>query len=310
VKIVRLENVPHLSLLDIGETIREHHDPAKAVTDFFYYYTHVYNFEIQKADILRKIRARLQNSRNYVEKTRLMLQRVEKNDNYKMWADLIMANLLSIKPNSTEVSLPDFYDAGKDVIVRLKPLLSPQKNAELYYKKAKNQQIEIGHLQSAISNKEALSVSFRQMLSEVEKVKDMKDLRPYADQFRGEEKEELAVSLPYHEFDFHGFRILVGKNATDNDELTFRHSYKEDLWLHAKDVAGSHVLIKHQSGKKFPKDVIERAAQLAAYNSKRKTETLCPVSYTPKKYVRKRKGDPAGMVVVEREDVVMVEPKL
>jgi predicted ribosome quality control (RQC) complex YloA/Tae2 family protein len=100
------------------------------------------------------------------------------------------------------------------------------------------------------------------------------------------------------------------KNATANDELTLKYGYKEDLWLHAKDVAGSHVLIKYQAGKKFPRDVIERAASLAAYNSKRKTETLCPVTCTLRKYVRKRKGDPAGMVVVEREEVILVEPKL
>lgn len=69
------------------------------------------------------------------------------------------------------------------------------------------------------------------------------------------------------------------------------------------------MVIKYQSGKKIPKDVIERAAQLAAYYSKRKTESLCPVAYTTKKYVRKRKGDPAGAVIVEREEVILVEPK-
>ena len=102
--------------------------------------------------------------------------------------------------------------------------------------------------------------------------------------------------------------IFPGRNAEANDKLTLKYSYKDDLWLHAKDVAGSHVLIKYQSGKKFPKDVIEYAAGLAAYNSKRKNESLCPVAYTPKKFVRKRKGDPAGMVVVEREEVILVEP--
>jgi predicted ribosome quality control (RQC) complex YloA/Tae2 family protein len=105
-----------------------------------------------------------------------------------------------------------------------------------------------------------------------------------------------------------GFRIWVGKNAAGNDELTLKYSFKEDLWLHVKDVAGSHVIIKYQAGKKFPKDVIERAAQLAAYNSKRKNETLCPVVVTPKKFVRKRKGDPPGAVIVEREEVIMVVP--
>ncbi len=112
----------------------------------------------------------------------------------------------------------------------------------------------------------------------------------------------------YHEFEFKGFRILVGRNAEANDKLTLKYSYKDDLWLHAKDVAGSHVLIKYQSGKNFPKDVIEYAAGLAAYNSKRKNESLCPVAFTQKKYVRKRKGDPAGMVVVEREEVILVAP--
>jgi predicted ribosome quality control (RQC) complex YloA/Tae2 family protein len=90
--------------------------------------------------------------------------------------------------------------------------------------------------------------------------------------------------------------------------LTQKYSFKDDLWLHAKDVAGSHVLIKYQSGKNFPKEVIERAAQLAAWNSKRKNENLCPVAFTFKKFVRKRKGDPAGTVVVEREEVILVEP--
>src|SRR5258708_38170770 len=100
-----------------------------------------------------------------------------------------------------------------------------------------------------------------------------------------------------------------GKKEGKKDTLTLHHAFKEDLWLHAKDVAGYHVLIKHQAGKPFPKDVIERAAELAAYYSKRKNESLCPVAVTPKKFVRKRKGDPVGAVVVERENVIMVTPR-
>jgi predicted ribosome quality control (RQC) complex YloA/Tae2 family protein len=135
-----------------------------------------------------------------------------------------------------------------------------------------------------------------------EEVEQISDTAPAA-------KEPSEIKLPYRESVYMGFRIWIGKDAVTNDELTTRFGSKEDLWLHAKDVAGSHVLIKHQAGKKFPKDVIERAAQLAAFYSKRKTDTLCPVAYTPRKYVRKRKGDPAGAVVVERESVILVEPK-
>ncbi len=102
---------------------------------------------------------------------------------------------------------------------------------------------------------------------------------------------------------------MVGKHAKANDELTLKVANKDDLWLHAKDVAGSHVVIRHQAGKNIPKTVLERAAQLAAWFSKRKTDSLCPVIYTPKKHVRKRKGTAPGAVVVEKEQILMVEPK-
>ena len=98
----------------------------------------------------------------------------------------------------------------------------------------------------------------------------------------------------------------MGKNAKSNDELTLKHSYKEDLWLHAKDVPGSHVLIKHQAGKTIPISVIERAAGFAAYYSKRKTDTLVPVIYTPAKHVRKKKGAAPGQVFVAQEKVMMI----
>jgi predicted ribosome quality control (RQC) complex YloA/Tae2 family protein len=105
-----------------------------------------------------------------------------------------------------------------------------------------------------------------------------------------------------------GFRILVGRSAEANDTLLQQYTAKDDLWLHARDVPGSHVIIKHQSGNKFPRPVVERAAQLAAFHSKRRNENLCAVIFVPRKYVRKRKGDPAGTVHVDREEVILVVP--
>src|SRR5690606_15434518 len=84
--------------------------------------------------------------------------------------------------------------------------------------------------------------------------------------------------------EYEGFKIYVGKSAENNDELTQKFAHKDDLWLHAKDVTGSHVIIRHQSGKTFPKTVLEKAASLAAFYSKRKNDSLCPVQYTQKKY--------------------------
>ncbi|MBK8291151.1 MAG: DUF814 domain-containing protein [Flammeovirgaceae bacterium] len=175
-----------------------------------------------------------------------------------------------IKIGTEKIVLESFYD-GKPVEIKLKQELNPQKNAELFYRKAKNQQIEINKLRETIRGKLAEIENLEKDLAAIEIATNFKELKK--DSVPKINKQQLKT-LPYHEFEFKGFKIWVGKNADHNDELTLKNSYKEDLWLHAKDVAGSHVLIKYQSGKKFPKDVIERAAQLAAYNSKRK-QNLC-----------------------------------
>ena len=88
-----------------------------------------------------------------------------------------------------------------------------------------------------------------------------------------------------------------------------QRTFKDDLWLHAKDVSGSHVIIKYKSEAKPSSEIKEKAAQLAAYFSKRKSDSLCPVVITPRKFVRKRKGDPPGAVVVEKEEVLLVVPE-
>ena len=119
-----------------------------------------------------------------------------------------------------------------------------------------------------------------------------------------------SKSVPFKEFIIGGYTIYVGNNAKQNDLLTLKYAKKNDLFFHAKDVSGSHVILKQKSGTNVPEYVLEATASLAAYYSKRKTDTLCPVGYTEKKYVRKPKGSPPGLVLVEREKVLLVPPKL
>ena len=126
--------------------------------------------------------------------------------------------------------------------------------------------------------------------------------------FQVKQLKQKVVSGPvFKEFDFLGYKIYVGRNSKNNDELTLKFAKKDDIWLHAKDVAGSHVVIKKKSGQTVPKNVIEYAAVLAGKNSKRKSDSICPIIVTPKKFVRKIKGAPAGSVVVDREEVILVK---
>lgn len=296
------------SLLPFGTIVKSFTDPMEAINEFFHTYSVADTLDTEKAVIRKQLNDQIKSGKNYLEKNQSKLNELLNDNHYQLWGDLVMAHMHEMKTGMKTIKLNNFYDNSL-VEIKLKEELNPQKNAEVFYRKAKNKQIEIDKLKDAIIQKKKEIEKWISSLAALEATEDLKDLRknntPASNRNKNTEK-----SLPFFEFEHKGFKIWVGKNAESNDQLTLKHSYKEDLWLHAKDVPGSHVVIKHQSGKPFPKDVIERAAQLAAYNSKRKTETLCPVAFTPKKYVRKRKGDPAGAVVVEREDVIMVEPKL
>ncbi len=307
--VTLLDGKPALSLLEIGDVQKTLEDAVEAANEFFYSLTNRYAFAKEKAALLNGLKARLEAGKNYLVKTSQKLDEVLNDNHYRVWADLIMANLHAIPPGSEKVVLDNFYDDNRPQEIALKKDLTPQKTAELFYRKAKNQHIEIDRLEDSIARKKEELQIVTDRIAEAEGLTDLKSVRALASVLNPSAGKKEAGPLPYHEFEYNGFRILVGRHAHGNDTLTFRYGYKDDLWLHAKDVSGSHVLIKYQAGRNFPKDVIEYAASLAAYNSKRKTETLCPVIVTPKKFVRKRKGDPAGAVVVEREDVIMVEPR-
>lgn len=307
--LVEIDDKPVLSLLQTGVTRKEMSGPVAASNEFFYAFTQQYVFSREKSKLLSTLRSALQAGENYCRKNSDRLREIQTDEHYRQWADLLMANLHIIKEGEEKAIVSNFYfEDQRAEEIPLKKDLTPQKNAELYYRKAKNQHIEIERLESAIAQKQEQMQSLERQIAVIEETTALKKLRSIGAALTPQLDKNESISLPYHEFHFKGYRIWVGKHAEANDVLTLKYGYKEDLWLHAKDVSGSHVLIKHQAGKNFPKDVIEYAASLAAYNSKRRNETLCPVIVTPRKFVRKRKGDPAGAVVVEREDVVLVEP--
>ncbi len=309
ISIVNESESYFLSLLPSPSSLKSFDEPIHALNDFFIMRTSSDAFQREKTAQLSQVKKKLKQATSSEEKSLARLMELDGDNLYPQWADLIMANLTRIPQGVDKVELENFYNNQKSIVIKLKKELSPQKNAEVYYRKGKNQVIEIRKLKETIHHKQAEIIELTNLLHTIEEVSDLTHLK---DSFANvQQKAPLAAdkkALPFHEFDFRGFKIWVGRNAKANDELTLKYGFKEDLWLHAKDVAGSHVLIKYQSGKPFPKDVIEHAAALAAHYSKRKNESLCPVAYTQKKFVRKRKGDPAGTVVVEREEVILVTP--
>ncbi|GGH50182.1 hypothetical protein GCM10007423_52740 [Dyadobacter endophyticus] len=306
--ITRIENIPALTLFETGEITQVLHDPIEALNAYYLAYIRLSGLDKEKADIVRLLRKRIQQTDNYLENTFQKLVDLETATKNDELANIIMANLHIIPERAEKVELYDFY-RDQPITIKLKKDLSAQRNAEGYYRKAKNEKIEIDRLNDSLAAREMDRKQLQEHLEHIESIEFLRDLRAYIKANKLEQGNAgPAIDEIFKRLDFMGYTILIGRNAKNSDLLT-KQAHKEDLWLHAKDVTGSHVVVKNQPGKKFPSPVIERAAELAAFFSKRKNDSLCPVIVTPKKFVRKPKGLPDGLVLIDKEDIVMVVAK-
>lgn len=298
------------SLLPVGAILHQHEDPIGAINHFYQIYSGTYYLEKEKNALKRMLERKLLQTENYLQKSALKLNELKNNSRNEELANIIMAGLHQFKEEKESYELFDFYH-NNPVEIKLKRGMSPQKLAENYYRKAKNQKLEVHQL---MENKEAKEIAVRKIKQQLEAIESMENVKSFRQYVKENniinEIKEAEEVLPYKEMNYEGFKILVGKNARSNDLLIRKFATKDDLWLHAKDSSGSHVVIKKKSGQNFPKHVIEKAAEIAAYNSKQKNDTLCPVIYTQRKYVRKVKGAAPGAVKVEKENVLLVKPGL
>ncbi|MGA0559144.1 NFACT RNA binding domain-containing protein [Larkinella sp. VNQ87] len=312
--LTTFQHKPTLSLLPYGEIRQEFTDPIAASNRFYSAFMGQNTLEREKGEALRLLEKRLKRTQAAIDMNLQRLIGLDEAVKNEEIANILMANLHQIpeKPVSRSpevVELEDFY-RNTPIKIKLKTELSPQKNAEHYYRKSKNEKIETTLLQQQLENREAEIRQLQQQLDAIQPIESLRELRKYLKNNPiGEEKAADGTAPLFKQVIYEGFVILIGRNAKNNDLLTQQYAYKDDLWLHARDVPGSHVIIKYKAGKPFPKTVIERAAELAAWYSKRRTDSLCPVIVTPKKFVRKPKGLAAGQVKVEKEDVILVEPR-
>lgn len=305
--ISKFEERVILSLIRAGEIIDTHTSAIKAANAYFqahYRYNFIHDL---KEDIFRTMDKIKKRSEEYVRKCEIRLEEIASAEAPEKVADIIMANLHAIPAGTEKIKLYNFYREEEQEI-KLKKNMSPQKFAELLYKKGKKRPLEIQKLLDLMEEKNSRIAALeldRQYALQSETHKELHTLLKKYNQAKEEEKQEEER---FKKFEFMTWQIYVGKNAGNNDELTMKFAHKDDLWLHARDVSGSHVVVKHKPGKNFPKPVIEKAASVAAFYSQRKNDSLCPVIYTPKKFVRKLKGAPKGAVRVDKESVVMVTP--
>ncbi|HHY60673.1 MAG TPA: fibronectin/fibrinogen-binding protein [Clostridia bacterium] len=239
-------------------------------------------------------------------------------DTFRVKGEILTANLYRIKPGDRLVELENFYDPeGRTIAIELLPELSPADNAQRYfhlYNKAKNaaqkarQYYEETREEMAYLEGILHSVESADTMAELREIEEELVKQGYLREAAGPGKSSPArPEIPsFRSSD--GFTILVGKNNKQNDYLTLRVARDQDLWLHTKDLPGSHVIIRNPEGKKIPETTLREAAHLAAYFSKGRFGSQVPVDYTQRKYVRKPSGAKPGMVLYENHQTIYVTP--
>ncbi len=231
--------------------------------------------------------------------------------------DIVTANLHQIRKGQTVLQAEDFYDEDMKVIdIPLSVTLSPQQNAAKFYKdytrmknaeKELTRQIGIGQAELAYLKSVLEELDRAETEAELEEIRQELAQGGYV-KAESDKKRMKQSKLPPMRFtSTDGFDIYVGRNNRQNDELTFRSARKDDIWLHAQKVHGSHVIIAC-GGTPVPDNTVSQAAQLAAYYAETKGGQNIPVDVTPVKQVKKPAGGKPGMVIYHTYRTVIVNP--
>ena len=288
-------------LLDSFYTLRDRRDAMK-----------------QKSQSVRKTVSNLcARLRRKMEVQKKELTATYDRERLRQLGDILTANLHRITKGQTAVEAEDFYDEEmKTISIPLSPLLSPQQNAAKYYKdytrmknaeKELTRQLELGceeltYLESVLEELNRADTD-----QALEEIRQELQMGGYLRQDPARKRVKQAKLSPMRFESTDGYPIYVGRNNRQNEELTFRLARKDDLWLHAQKVHGSHVIISC-GGTTPPDDTVTQAAQLAAYYAESLGGQNIAVDVTPVKQVKKTPGAKPGMVIYHTYRTVIVNP--
>ena len=272
---------------------------------------------------LKKYEKRLQNIDEKLEECKSM-------DKYKLYGELLTANLYRIPGYNTDsISLENYYNNNELIKIPLDKKYSPQYNAKRYYKKyskLKNA-LEIVSTQKSETINEIKYIE--STIYELETCKDISDVQEIYDEIsendifknsfskknifkkKSSKKPKKMttnkfVSFNPLKFNIDGYTIYVGRNNKENDYLTNKFANKNDIWFHTKEIHGSHVILKTNPNEQVPENIIYEAAKLAANHSKAKSSSNIPVDYCLVQYVKKVPGNKPGLVIYRNNKTIYV----
>ncbi|ACK90525.1 MULTISPECIES: NFACT family protein [Bacillus] len=261
----------------------------------------------------------MQNEKNKNEKKLIKLEKTlqdaGKADKYQLFGELLTANMYALKKGDKDIEVVNYYDEnGGTIKIALDPLKTPSENAQRYFQKYQKAKNSIVVVEEQIEKTKEEILYFDSLLQQMEAAssKDIEEIREELAEegYMRNRKTKNAKKKPtkpvldkYVASD--GTEIFVGKNNKQNDYLTTKFARRDEIWLHTKDIPGSHVVIRSLEP---AEETLLEAAKIAAYYSKAKESSSVPVDFTKIRHVKKPSGAKLGFVTYDNQQTVYVTP--
>ncbi len=316
-----------ISMLQYGNGFKKQHfDSISALLEEYYAERdNMYHIQ-QKAHDMRRII--LTNIERCVKKSEIQqktLKSIENREDWRVKGELLTANIYAVQKGMTVFKTINFYDENMpEIEIQIDPLKTPAENAQKYFAKYNKAKRTLAAIDIQKKQNDEELIYLESILNSLETSNTDSDLLEIREElvdagymkrksFKKGKGQKIKKSKPMHYISSDGFDIYVGKSNIQNDDLTLHFAAPNDLWLHTKNIAGSHVIIKTE-GKcndinDLPDNTLIEAANLAVINSKAKDGTLVPVDYTFRKNIKKPNGSKPGMVIYEQNWSVYINPE-
>lgn len=320
-EVIYLNDRPYdfssIEINQYGFLKKERFKTASELLDFYFEKKdRVLRTKQKSKDIIKTIKILIERSARKLNKRNEDLKNVDKKEHFKVYGDIINANLYRIKKGDNLFKGEDFYHNNEMVEIKLNPLKTPSQNAQFYYKEYKKSMNAKIALDSLIKESKDELYYLESILDcimrttsedEIEGIKNELISEGYIKNKKPTQKQNKK--LPPLEFkSSDGYKILCGRNNIQNDELTMKRANKSDIWFHTQKIHGAHVILKVDNKTTIPQKTIEEAAMIAAFNSKGRDSNKVAVDYTKISNVKKVKGAKPGMVIYNNFSTIIITP--
>lgn len=297
-------------------TIKEYSTFSELLDAFYYERENAFRLKRLSSDITKLCTNLIQRAIKRMEGRKLQLKQCENRETLRKYGELIKANIYAISTGDKSVTVIDFYDENlSNITIPLDQKLSPAANAAKYFKDYKKSCTAVSTLGGLIEKDLAEIDYLESVLDSISRASSSAEIGEITEELKNEGyiraksvQRPKKPTLKFEEYESReGYKIAVGKNNLQNDLLTTKLASKLDLWLHTKDIHGSHVIV-FSGGKEVSDETLLFAATLAAKNSKARYSSKVPVDYTLIKYVKKPSGAKAGMVIYTNNKTIFADP--